>query len=164
MTIRKIINFKIPLPVAILIIILFIACWLWLTMPFDLLRDQRVVKTQRQLDRFSNILRRYAIKHETLPGPGLDDAIQSMMMDADFKVRLLESCDMIVKGIDPWKHHFIYEPNPKDREVVVRSCGPNGKDDGGLRDDIEVKIYLYGLDISPENSILAPGKARGLKR
>ena len=81
MTIRKIINFKIPLLVAILIIILFIAGWLWLTMPLDLLRDQRVVNTQRQLNRFSDILRRYAIKHETLPGPGLDDAIQSMMKD-----------------------------------------------------------------------------------
>jgi len=44
--------------------------------------------------------------------------------------------------LDPWGNRYILKYLPKEKRVEIRSYGPDGKDDGGVGDDIKAEAEL----------------------
>ena len=51
-----------------------------------------------------------------------------------------EYCPLLRSGVDPWGNMFIYKRDSENSLVIIRSCGPNGLDDGARGDDIQRAI------------------------
>lgn len=97
---------------------------------------------QNEEHRFESLTVRWIMHEERLPESDFKSFVTTLCRyyGSDF------GCPMIVKNRDPWGHPFVYKVEDGGRKVILRSCGPNGHDDGGGGDDIQ-NVMLYPADI-----------------
>ena len=98
--------------------------------------------TYRQLSAFHNSLWAYAAVHGHLPGPTLREAVAQCMEEEATSDGFAAVCGMLIADRDAWGRPFVYELHTDGAAVAVRSLGPNGKDDLGAGDDLQVVLKL----------------------
>ncbi len=130
---------KIPLPVVFLVIAgLLGAVGLWVWLNYD---DSRDVTTYRALRSFKITLNNYGSLYGRIAGPDLRDAVNALLKDKVF-AQWQDSWRLVVRGTDGWGRPFIYKWQPDGKRAVIRSVGPNGIDEGGGGDDIQVVVSV----------------------
>lgn len=99
---------------------------------------QRQDRTLSQLTRFAICLEAWTLAHGTSPGPTLTDAIRAIPESPEDTRYLGSIVPMVFSGTDAWGRPFVYEVDAEKHYICIRSLGPNGKDDHGADDDIQV--------------------------
>jgi len=97
--------------------------------------------TQRQLIGFHSLVTQWAIDHDKgYPGPTLEDALRAMQEDEGVARELWRRCPLVLRGEDAWGRPLIYRTSQRGKRAVIRSTGPNGKDERGHGDDIQSQM------------------------
>ena len=112
----------------------------------DYADSSRWDETNRQLITFAGQLLGWVGLHEKIPGPDLSDAVRAMQQYDFIAEKLSRSCTLVLEGRDAWGRPLIYEIRSDGRSVVIRSTGANGKDDGGLDDDLQQEVSILSGD------------------
>ena len=101
-------------------------------------RDSRVRFMQSQLSSFTVALRMYACLSEEFPGRTYGDAVAAMLKEPVIAEALRGMCsEPILNGRDVWGHTLVYSVSDDGQSALIRSYGPNGRDDAGKADDIQ---------------------------
>lgn len=99
--------------------------------------------TQRELTSLAARLERWMIIHERMPAQALPEALRQITEDEkDLDDRGYYPLTCVLENRDAWGHTLIFEVHDKEHRVVIRSVGPNGKDNRGTEDDIQVDAVL----------------------
>jgi hypothetical protein len=114
--------------------------------------EQRALKHQTTLTALGHLqgyLTDYLIRHHSLPGPTLHDAMDALEREG---TKYYESFGKkyIEPGLDAWGNPIIYELRDKTH-AVVRSVGENGVDEHGGGDDIEREVTIPPLGEKKDN-------------
>lgn len=137
--------------VLVFVVVIGIMCSLILLRLKESRDRARIHATGRQLSSFYNYLIRVSIDKRRFPGPALADALLEMRKDPTLVRQLSLSCEMIVQNRDSWGNAFIYVWKDGGYEVAIRSCGPNGKDDAGLGDDLTMRQSVNRFKLNKES-------------
>lgn len=105
--------------------------------------SERFSTTQRQLNLFSGYVVSWAINHDRIPGPVLEDAINAIRTDKRFFKPIQRSCPLVLDGHDAWGTMLIYTVDPNGNRATISSAGSNRKHEHGRGDDITVEMVLY---------------------
>jgi len=100
-------------------------------------------QTRRALVTFQHRLHKYTVVHQKVPST-LAEAAHAVSHDAKVPV-------LVSSGKDAWGRPLIYTVAIGD-QIEIRSIGPNGRDDMGDVDDIEVLVPLSKLDLRDESA------------
>ena len=124
--------------VAIVIIGMWLTFWLW-----SGIRTRNIRDTERALIGFYDNLGTAVIESRVLPGNSLNDALNIILKARQVSPDLYNlPSDRILKYLqdnqDPWGNKFIYERKDDGYRIIVRSLGPNSRDEQGKGDDIQI--------------------------
>jgi hypothetical protein len=101
--------------------------------------DPKSMNVYRQLDNFAVLMTAAESRVDTFPStlPSAVDLIEkdSELMKIAADLRL--DWGLFKGGQDPWGSQLKYEWSSSSRQLLIRSFGPNHKDDGGKLDDLE---------------------------
>jgi hypothetical protein len=101
--------------------------------------------TNRQLNDFSNDVKKYVIANKQIPGDTLPNAVDAIRrLDPNSSVSQ-GHCTMFEENRDAWGESFIYEISADKKTFILRSKGANRIDDRGKNDDIQITIDLSML-------------------
>ncbi|HEY4310190.1 MAG TPA: hypothetical protein VGN12_12135 [Pirellulales bacterium] len=91
------------------------------------------------LHRLAGETERVKILEDRLPAGGLQGLLDYLRADGAFDRECLISWPGIAEGKDAWGQSVILDVR-KDGEIHFRSIGPNGIDEKGKGDDIDVQV------------------------
>ena len=100
-------------------------------------------QTQRAMDLFRNLSVKYASDFNKIPGEKLNIAWSNMSLAYGINSKHPEYKEayLLETQKDAWGSNFFYLVCNKNT-IIMRSFGPNKKDEKGAGDDISIKINL----------------------
>lgn len=131
--------------IAILLIVIASLAWSYIVRPsFETTKHQEI---ERQFLSFSTVMYLYGEEHGELPPGPLATTVESL---AEWdKSGFAARCPTIYRDRDPWGNSFTYIIDDDRKSSILRSVGPNGVDDNGGSDDIEVAIHVGENPLGP---------------
>lgn len=109
------------------------------------------------LHQFQRYLDAYCSLHGEFPKPPLREAMNAIEREArqiagNETIEYHKSAFISRPGLDGWGHEFIYEVLDSEH-AIIRSIGPDGIDDRGMGDDIQLKIpHASSHEFEPHSS------------
>lgn len=105
--------------------------------------DGRFQETQRQINYFMADLQKWMLVHQQMPDPILDRTLRRLQEDKQLAGALSpDRYPLVLEKRDAWAQALIYEVSSGQQRAVLRSVGPDGKDDEGGGDDIQAEAVL----------------------
>jgi hypothetical protein len=109
-------------------------------------RDEltRREQTLRQMDVFMRFLSSFSDRASGVDFTDLQSVATALKDDEAWGGYTASSYKMVLQNKDAWGEPFKYFIHPKGEATlaVLRSTGPNRRDDGGTGDDIEVEVHI----------------------
>jgi len=102
-------------------------------------------RVRMALAQFSTQLHYYVTAHAPKEWATLDDAVAEIYGSGNLDDQsdfLFGKPPQIANGIDPWGSKIVLVKGSKENRWILRSFGPNGRDDGGEGDDIDVELWI----------------------
>lgn len=99
-------------------------------------------KTWRELASFSSAFREHGFGID-YPPTSLESAVEALRNDPRLREWMRVNCAGMQTGRDYWGNKLVYQVDHGAAKVILRSIGPNGRDELGEGDDIEVECLLF---------------------
>ncbi len=119
---------------------LFLCCMFYFIMSAQKTR-MKCIDTKSALYNFSKTIEIYVSMTKEKPENRIDKMITVIKQTPSFNENI-KSQHLILSNKDMFGNPFLYKWKPDNNELIVGSCGPNGIDDMGRKDDIYNVIDL----------------------
>jgi hypothetical protein len=90
----------------------------------------------------TTLLQERAVITSLPPLASLKDAVNDLKSDVALSDGLARLNPVFLDGIDPWDRPLIYRYDPPTDVVTIKSLGPNGIDENGGGDDVQISVKV----------------------